>query len=82
MPVMAEPRRDTLGGDHAAAEPLVLLEDQDLLAGLGKIGGGDEPVMTRPDNDDVVCIRQGWSSPDPLVGQNMPPDRRPFCQGT
>ncbi len=45
-----------LFGDDRAADDGAPLEDQHLFAGLGKICRGDEPVVSRADDDGVVGI--------------------------
>jgi len=45
MLVVPEARHGQLARDDAAAEPLVALQDGDLLAGRRQVGRGDEAVV-------------------------------------
>ena len=63
MLVVAEARQRELARDHAAAEPGVALEDQDLLARRRQIGGRHQAVVTRSHGHDVRggdgCVHLG-----------------------
>src|SRR5262249_17647231 len=52
-----EPRVDLLG-DGRPAHDVATLQDEDLLAGLGQVGGVHQPVVTRSDDDGVVAFHQ------------------------
>jgi hypothetical protein len=41
-------------GDAGAAEELATLQDQNLDAGSGQVGGGHQTVVTTADNDEVI----------------------------
>ena len=55
---------DAMGGDFGpmvpvegavrAAEELATLQDQNLDAGSGQVGGGHQTVVTTADNDEVI----------------------------
>jgi hypothetical protein len=45
-----------LAGDHATPEVGALFQHQDLLAGLGEVGGRGESVVAGADGDDVVFL--------------------------
>ena len=43
-------------GDNSAAEPLVALQNQNLLARGGHVGGGNQSVVPGSDRDNVVVF--------------------------
>ncbi len=47
--------RDQLLGDRRAAHHAAPLDDRDAQPGIGEIVGGDEPVMARSDDDDILA---------------------------
>ena len=51
--------------DRGAADPVVLLDDERLQAGLGEIAGGDEAVVAGADDDGVVARSR------PLLGFDL-----------
>ncbi|NKJ39397.1 hypothetical protein FHT28_006152 [Rhizobium sp. SG570] len=53
--IVPETRRGQFARDNTASEPGLALDDENALAGFGKIAGGDQSIMSRTDRDDIVC---------------------------
>ena len=55
-------------GHQGAAGLVASLDDEDLGAGLGQIGGRRQAVVTRADNDDIALLGFGHTVFSPLSG--------------